>query len=153
MYKLEGRRKFLPGKNYSTPTQFFQARAMVSSSLLHTTPIVQNSKSHSMCLMGVFLRGHAGLQAPAWFRTLDKLLHFCELLSVKLEQSLRSHSCLTLPPQIQPCQQLTDLYVYRIKGSGFSYQVSLLCCNQPYPLLTISVTPKPQSLTWAKFWE
>lgn len=49
---------FLPGKNYSIPTEFCPARARVSYSLLHKTPIVQNRKSCSMCLIGFSLRWH-----------------------------------------------------------------------------------------------
>lgn len=96
-------RKFLTEKNYSTPTQLCPAGARVSYFLLHKTPTVSNPKSHSMCLTGFSLSWHAGLQPPAWFSILGKLLHFCEVSSVQLEHPLRLHRCLPLPPQERPC--------------------------------------------------
>lgn len=88
---------FLAGNNYFIPKHFSPDGA--SYFLLHKMPIVQNPKSQSMCLIGFSLSWHAGLQPPAWLRIPGKLLHFCEMLSVKLEQSLRLHSRLPLPPQ------------------------------------------------------
>lgn len=96
-------RMIFTGKNYFTPTKFCPARARVSYLLLHKTPIVQNPKIHIMCLIGLSLSWHAGLQPPAWFRILGKRLHFCDMLSGKLEPSLRLHGHLPLPWQEQPC--------------------------------------------------